>query len=82
LGNGFNLTDLAGGVNFDFDGDGQAQRLSWTAVNSDDAWLVLDRNGNGFIDSGKELFGNASTKSCRPRASVFPAPASVLQPLI
>jgi hypothetical protein len=59
-GAGFSLTSARDGVKFDFLGNGNARQMAWTAAGSNAGWLVLDRNGNGQIDNGAELFSNVS----------------------
>jgi hypothetical protein len=59
-GDGFKLTDAIHGVRFDGDNNGIPIQTAWTKADADDAWLVLDRNGNGTIDNGTELFGTAA----------------------
>jgi hypothetical protein len=59
-GNGFSMTDAGDGVMFDFFSNGKSRRISWTAPQSDDAWLVLDWDKSGAIENGKEMFSNVT----------------------
>lgn len=59
LGNrGYVLTSLEEGVQFDLRNEGRTRQTAWTRSDTESAFLALDRNGNGRIDNGAELFGN------------------------
>ena len=51
-----NLEANLSGALFDNDGDGIRTATGWVGAN--DGLLVRDLNGNGIIDSGRELFGD------------------------
>lgn len=53
---GITTTGVADGVAFDLNADGVTEQVSM--VNGDTWLLALDRNGNGRIDDGGELFGD------------------------
>ena len=54
--NGITSTRLDNTVYFDHDNNGFKEATAW--IEKDDGLLALDRNGNGKIDNGNELFGN------------------------
>lgn len=57
-GTGIELTSSSKGVSFDLDADGEKDRISWVKAASQAGFLALDKNENGTIDNGNELFGN------------------------
>jgi len=50
--------DSTNPILFDHDGDGIANATGW--IKPDDGFLVLDRNGDGLINNGTELFGDST----------------------
>src|SRR5688572_21231410 len=57
-GDGVHLTPWQEGVTFELIPGTTDSILSWTERGSDDAWLAMDRNQDGIINDGTELFGN------------------------
>lgn len=66
-GDGVETIDASYGVFFDHANDGFAEKTGW--VGSDDALLVRDINGDGVIDSGRELFGTETELSSGGKAA-------------
>jgi hypothetical protein len=56
-GKGFHVSGAESCVRFDIKGDGHPVCVAWPEAGSGNGWLALDRNHNGKIDDGKELFG-------------------------
>ena len=55
-GDGILTEGLSAGIHFDHEGDGFRELSGF--VNAEDGLLVLDRNGDGQINDGSELFGD------------------------
>ncbi|MCR5600011.1 MAG: hypothetical protein K6G33_04635, partial [Ruminococcus sp.] len=53
---GIELNSVVNGVHFDLDKNGFAEKTGW--IGKEDGFLALDRNENGFIDDGGELFSD------------------------
>ena len=72
----YELTDAAGGVHFDLDADGKPEQTAWTSIGSDEAFLALDRNLNGYIDDFMEIFGDHTPQlpSSEPNSTVAAKP--------
>jgi hypothetical protein len=79
-GSGFHLTNASNGVWFDFFGVGRYRNISWISDTSTNAWLALDRNGNGYIEKGAELFGNLTPQPPTSNANGFIALAEYDKP--
>ena len=53
-GDGFKVTSIEDGVYFDLDNNGLAEKINW--ISGGDAFLALDKDKDGIIENGNELF--------------------------
>lgn len=78
---GFHLSAPDPAVRFDINADGTLDEIAWTEASGDDAFLCWDRNRNGVIDDGRELFGYATPLvSGRPAKVGYRALAELDEP--
>lgn len=79
-GTGFKLTSAQNGVQFDISGTGRPIQIAWTNADTRNAFLVLDRDGDGRIDNGKEMFGNFTPQPASEHPNGFLALAEFDKP--
>jgi hypothetical protein len=66
-GDGVQTLSISSGVKFDLFADGREVNTGW--VSSGDGLLVMDRNQDGRISDGSELFGSSTTLESGVKAS-------------
>jgi hypothetical protein len=71
-GKGFDLTSADDGVTFDISGTGNPIRMGWTAKGAANAFLALPA-ADGFVHSGRELFGNFTAQPVSDNPNGFAA---------
>lgn len=59
-GDGIHLGQKGVGIHFDLYGNGAPIAIQWVRPQGDEAFLVMDLNGNGVVDNGSELFGEGT----------------------
>jgi hypothetical protein len=64
--NGIRLGEGGVSVQFDINGSGVKNNIQWVAVGGDEAFLFKDRNNNGKVDNGTELFGIGTPIEAEP----------------
>lgn len=80
-GTGISLVNPQFGPQFDLRGAGIKSVVSWTGFfEKSVGFLALDRNGNGVIDDGTELFGNFTAQPDSPNKNGFAALAEFDKP--
>jgi hypothetical protein len=70
---GLNLTALDDVVSFDLDAANGAELVTWTKRSLETGFFWLDLDNDGEVDSGSELFGNATSTSQGPARDGFAA---------
>jgi hypothetical protein len=80
-GEGIKLTQARFGVHFDMKGTGIKSIVAWTWPGEGaQGFLALDRNGNGTVDDGTELFGNFTPQPASDSPNGFAALAEYDKP--
>jgi hypothetical protein len=77
----YTLTSAAKGVAFDVDSDGDLDQVAWTEAGTDVAFLAFDRDGDGRVSSGRELFGDRTVPGARNGVSALTDLAAQPEPL-